>query len=123
MQKEQLLMTCRKLVRDMETELADNDILDALEDVHQVFVHFKQLEAQIDILSPKEEEKLDEIISILWEIDVDKLKSAKEIIQIIDRISNLLWVFKSKIILWKKEEIMDLMINIRSLLEIIINKI
>lgn len=123
MKKEQLLATCRKLINDMEDELKDNDIWDALEDIREVFSHFKELEAQIDILSPKEEEKLDEIIETLAQIDVDKLKSAKEVIEIVDTVQVLLSTFKSKILMGQSEEVLDMVQNIRSLLEIIVKRL
>lgn len=123
MKKEQLLATCRKLINDMEDELKDNDIWDALEDIREVFAHFKELEAQIDILSPKEEEKLDEIIETLAQIDVDKLKSAKEVIEIVDTVQVLLSTFKSKILMGQSEEVLDMVQNIRSLLEIMTKKL
>ncbi len=123
MKKEQLLATCRKLINDMEDELKDNDIWDALEDIREVFAHFKELEAQIDILSPKEEEKLDEIIETLAQIDVDKLKSAKEVIEIVDTVQVLLSTFKSKILMGQSEEVLDMVQNIRSLLEIIVKRL
>jgi len=123
MNKEQLLNTCRILINDMEKELQENDIWEALEDIRQIFSHFKDLEAQIDILSPKEEEQLDEIIATLSDIDIDKIKSSKEIIEIIDTISGLLNDFKSKIIFWKSDEMIDLIQNMKSLLEILAKKI
>lgn len=123
MKKEQLLATCRKLINDMEDELKDNDIWDALDDIREVFGHFKELEAQIDILSPKEEKKLDEIIEILGKIDVDKLKSAKEVIEIVDTVQGLLSTFKSKILMGQSEEILDMVENIRSLLEIMVKRL
>jgi ribosomal protein L15 len=94
-----------------------------LEDIREVFSHFKELEAQIDILSPKEEEKIDEIIETLAQIDVDKLKSAKEVIEIVDTVQVLLSTFKSKILMGQSEEVLDMVQNIRSLLEIIVKRL
>jgi len=123
MQKEQLLATCRTLISDMEQELKTNDIGDALEDLHEIFTHLKSLEAQIDILSPDEEEKLDEIITILGDIDLDKINSVKEVITMVDSIQELLTQFKSKILLGKTEEMMGLLQDIRSLLESLMKKL
>lgn len=123
MQKEQLLATCRQLISDMEHELKENDIWEALEDLHWIFSHLKTLESQIDVLSPTEETKLDEIIELLADIDVDKIHSAKEIITMVETIQELLWQFKSKILLGKTEEMMELLQNIRSLLESLIKKL
>lgn len=123
MQREQLLATCRQLISDMEQELKENDIGEAIENLHGIFIHLKSLESQIDILSPIEEKKLDEIIELLADIDLDKLHSAKEIIVMVETIQELLWQFKSKILLGKTEEMMELLQNIRSLLESLIKKL
>lgn len=123
MQKEQLLATCRNLISDMEQELKANDIGDALEYLQEIFSHLKSLEAQIDVLSPAEEDKLDEIITMLGEIDIDKLHSTKEIIVMVETIQELLGQFKSKILLGKSEEMIELLQNIRSLLESLMKKL
>ena len=123
MEKEQLLATCRQLIHDMEQELKDNDIGEAIEDLYGIFTNLKTLENEIDILSPHEEEKLDEIITILGEIDLDKLRSVGEMVNIVDTIQELLGKFKSKILLGKTEEMMELLQNIRSLLETLVKRI
>lgn len=123
MDKEQLLTTCRSLISDIESELIDNDMWNILEYVSQSFVTLNGLELKIDVLSLKEEKELDEIVFTLSAIDIDKIKSSKKIIKIVDKLPHLLADLKSKIILGKIEEIMDLLQNMRSLLEILANKI
>jgi len=99
MNKEQLLYTCHQLIRDMEQELKEQDLGEALEDVLQVLTNIQTLEKEIDILSPSEEEKLEAIIQLLTEIDVDKIKSAKEVIEVVDTVQELLTQFKNKVLL------------------------
>ena len=81
------------------------------------------MEDQIDVLSPAEEKKLDNIIEILGDIDVDKIHSVKDIITMVENIQKLLAEFKSKILLGKTEEMMVVLQDIRSLLEILMKKI
>lgn len=123
MDKERLLTTCRSLISDIESELIDNDMWNVLEYVSQSFVTLNGLEFKIDVLPLKEEKELDEIVFTLSAIDIDNIKSSKKIIEIVDKLSHLLADLKSKIILGKIEKIMDLVQNMRSLLEILANKI
>jgi hypothetical protein len=67
--------------------------------VLQVLTNIQTLEEDIDILSPEEEEKLEAIIELLTTIDVDKIKSAKEVIEVVDSVQGLLTQFKQKVLL------------------------
>lgn len=123
MNKEQLLRTCHQLIKDMEQELTEQDLGEALEDALQVLTNIKTLEAEIDILSPAEEEKLEAIIQLLTEIDVDKVKSTKEVIEVVDQVQGLLTQFRNKVLLGKSDEVWDILAEVKKLLKVITEKV
>lgn len=122
MEKETLLSQCNELLVEMQQELHERDFSEAMELLEELLIKLKQIEPHVDALSDEEEQWLDELIDALGDMDLDRMSSTQEILEILDEILSRLTKFRTDIVLWRTEKVYETLQNVNSLLGKILKK-